>query len=191
LLSREDTSHYSFTGMKRKLNVHQQSLTRALARLEDLGFVEKSLAGYRLNKKVEIAEITDANVNKLSSIFPRNVTSQLLHARIPVRIDIEKILIGLHGKWFDKYRFIGSKSTSNGYVLKWLNEEGSFELILTIVGNYCIIDTNADSEELKLHAMFGASRLIREITKIVQRKLHGFRINAIGNNNIGLTPQMN
>lgn len=191
LLSKEDTSHYSFTGMKRKLNVHQQSLTRALARLEDLGFVEKSSAGYRLNKKVEMTGMLAENVNIVTSTFPRNVTYLLLHARIPVRIDIHKILLGLRGKWFDKYRFIGSKSISNGYVLRWLNEDGSFELILTLVGNYCIIDTNAASEELKLDAMFGASRLIKEITKIIQRRLQDFMINPIGNNQIGLAQQMN
>jgi DNA-binding HxlR family transcriptional regulator len=191
LLSKEDTSHYSFTGMKRKLNVHQQSLTRALARLEDLGFIEKSSAGYKLNKNGEITEMLADSINSITSICPRNVTSLLLHARIPVRIDIQKILIGLRGKWFDKYRFIGSKSISNGYVLRWLNEDGSFELILTIVGNYCIIDTNAASEELKLDAMLGASRLTKEITRIVQRRLHDFMISPIGNNHIGLAQQMN
>jgi hypothetical protein len=76
-------------------------------------------------------------------------------------------------------------------VLRWLNEDGSFELILTLVGNYCIIDTNAASEELKLDAMFGASRLIKEITKIIQRRLQDFMINPIGNNQIGLAQQMN
>ena len=34
LLINENSSHFSFTGMKRKLNVHQQSLARALARLK-------------------------------------------------------------------------------------------------------------------------------------------------------------
>jgi hypothetical protein len=76
-------------------------------------------------------------------------------------------------------------------VLRWLNEDGSFELILTIVGNYCIIDTNAASEELKLDAMLGASRLTKEITRIVQRRLHDFMISPIGNNHIGLAQQMN
>jgi DNA-binding HxlR family transcriptional regulator len=70
LLSKEDTSHYSFTGMKRKLNVHQQSLTRALARLEDLGFIEKSSAGYKLNKNGEITEMLADSINSITSICP-------------------------------------------------------------------------------------------------------------------------
>jgi DNA-binding Lrp family transcriptional regulator len=191
LLGKEDASHYSFSGMKRKLNVHQQSLARALARLEDLGFIEKTSVGYRLNKNVENIEISTDDVRETTSIIPRNVTSLLLHARIPVRIDIQKILVGLRGKWFDKYRFLGSKSISNGYVVRWLEEDGSFELILTVVGNYCIIDTNAPSEDLKLNAMLGASRLIKEITKIVQQRLHDLTINPIGNNHIGFAQQMN
>jgi len=191
LLGKDDVSHYSFSGMKRKLNVHQQSLTRALARLEDLGYIEKSSAGYRLNNKVEITEMPANEIKEATSIQPRNVTSLLLHARIPVRIDIQKILSGLRGKWFDRYRFLGSKSISNGYVVRWLNEDASFELILTLVGNYCIIDTTAASEELKLNAMLGASRLIKEIVRIVQQRLHGLIINPIGNNHIGFAHQMN
>lgn len=192
MLSRDETSQYSFTGIKRKLNVHQQSLTRALTRLEDLGFVEKSLAGYRLKKNADTIQLFNANAKRLYSAFKRDErVFQLLHARIPVRVDIEKILEGLRGKWFDKNRFIGSKRIDNGYMLKWLNETGPFELIVSLIGNYCIIDTNADSEEFKLQAMFGATRIVKEITKIVQGRLEGFKINALTGNKLGMTEQMN
>ncbi|HEX9318859.1 MAG TPA: MarR family transcriptional regulator [Nitrososphaeraceae archaeon] len=192
LLSLDETSQYSFTGIKRKLNVHQQSLTRALTRLEDLGFVEKSLAGYRLKKNADTIQLFNANAKRLYSAFKSDEkVFQLLHARIPVRVDIEKILEGLRGKWFDKNRFIGSKRIDNGYMLKWLNETGPFELIVSLIGNYCIIDTNADSEEFKLQAMFGATRIVKEITKIVQGRLEGFKINALTGNKLGITEQMN
>src|SRR5919112_3353946 len=46
----EAGSNYSFKGLMRKLNLHQQSLSRALHRLEEMELVEKSPVGYRLSK---------------------------------------------------------------------------------------------------------------------------------------------
>ena len=192
LLSLDETSQYSFTGIKRKLNVHQQSLTRALTRLEDLGFIEKSLAGYKLKNSGDTSQMYDANARHISSLIKNDgMVFQLLRARIPVPVDIEKIFQGLRGKWFDKNRFIGSTKIDNGYVLKWLNEKGPFELIVTLIGNYCLVDTNADSEDFKLEAMFGATRIIKEITKIVKVRLEEFKINSLTENDLGMTEQMN
>ena len=178
--------------MKRKLNVHQQSLARALARLEELGLVEKSDAGYGLNKNAEVFTSSGKIVKKPSRIFSKSsINFQLLHASIPVQIEVEQILIGLHGKWFDKYRFVELKKTNNGYALKWVNEATSFELTLIIIGNYCVIETNAISGESRLEAMFGASRIIKAITTILQRKLDDFSVSTIKIDEISLTEHVN
>jgi len=192
LLINENSSHFSFTGMKRKLNVHQQSLARALARLEELGLVEKSDAGYGLNKNAEVFDSSDKIVKEPSTIFSkRSINFQLLHASIPVQIEVEQILIGIQGKWFDKYRFEELKKINNGYALKWVNEATSFELALIIIGNYCVIETNAISGKSRLEAMFGASRIIKEIARILQRKLNDFSVSTIKIDEISLTEQVN
>src|SRR5918995_7530770 len=49
-LLNEGGSNYSFKGLMRKLNLHQQSLSRALRRLEEMELVEKSPVGYQLSK---------------------------------------------------------------------------------------------------------------------------------------------
>ncbi|MGI0037457.1 MAG: MarR family transcriptional regulator, partial [Nitrososphaera sp.] len=46
-LLNEAGSNYSFKGLMRKLNLHQQSLSRALRRLEELGLVERTSFGYK------------------------------------------------------------------------------------------------------------------------------------------------
>ena len=48
LLNQQTGSYYSFKGLMRKLNLHQQSLTRALGRLEHLGLIRRSEHGYKL-----------------------------------------------------------------------------------------------------------------------------------------------
>jgi len=69
LLINENSSHFSFTGMKRKLNVHQQSLARALARLEELGLVEKADGGYGVNKNGEVFDSSGKSVKEPTPIF--------------------------------------------------------------------------------------------------------------------------
>ncbi|MFL6482923.1 MAG: helix-turn-helix transcriptional regulator, partial [Nitrososphaera sp.] len=54
-LLNEAGSNYSFKGLMRKLNLHQQSLSRALHRLEEMDLVEKSPLGYRLSKAGAVA----------------------------------------------------------------------------------------------------------------------------------------
>jgi uncharacterized membrane protein len=54
-LLNEAGSNYSFKGLMRKLNLHQQSLSRALHRLEEMDLIEKSPLGYRLSKAGSIA----------------------------------------------------------------------------------------------------------------------------------------
>ena len=41
-------STYSFKALERKLDIHQQSLSRALKRLLDLNLIEKTSSGYKL-----------------------------------------------------------------------------------------------------------------------------------------------
>ena len=47
---KDSGSNYSFRGLMRSLNIHQQSLARALDRLEDLGLIERSTSGFKLTK---------------------------------------------------------------------------------------------------------------------------------------------
>src|SRR6478609_5577152 len=51
LLSEEEWSTYSFKALERKLGIHQQSLSRALKRLEYLNLVEKTSYGYKIKGK--------------------------------------------------------------------------------------------------------------------------------------------
>jgi len=50
-LNEEMWSTYSFKALERKLDIHQQSLSRALKRLRELELIEKTPEGYKLIKK--------------------------------------------------------------------------------------------------------------------------------------------
>jgi DNA-binding MarR family transcriptional regulator len=185
LLSQETGSNYSFKGLIRKLNLHQQSLTRALNRLEDLRLIDKSHIGYRLTKNGEslmmlLAQKNNNNnlVRSSSSLLKkekekRNGYIQLLQTYISVEVTPGEILHALIGKWFNNLRWVGLiEGESGGYMLQWVSDDNSaFQIILRVISDYLIIETNASSDKEKIEAMIGSYRIFEQISKILRNKL--------------------
>ena len=153
----EEKSNYSFKGLIRKLGIHQETLSRALHRLSDLGLVEKSDAGYRLSEKGKMFTRTDAK--------PRIAYVPLFQTYIPPNVDVSEIVRVLAGKWFKGLRWLGMIEGEMGHMLQWVNENNSFQLNLRIVNNYVTIESNASSDSDKLEAMISAYRIFERVLK--------------------------
>jgi DNA-binding Lrp family transcriptional regulator len=167
----ETGSYYSFKGLMRKLNLHQQSLSRALRRLEELGIIEKSRAGYRL--AVDVARTIAAR--DLPRQKGREYT-QLLQTYIPVSIKAGEIIRSLVGKWFKNLRWLGMIESGTGYTLQWISDDGSFQINLRMISDYIIIETNASTEKEKVQAMAGSYTVYEQITKAIQSRLGTYLI---------------
>ena len=190
LLDQEPGSNYSFNGLIRKLNLHQQSLTRALKRLEDLRLIEKSQIGYRLTTNGEslmtflTTKNSTNNYARSRGHVPdrerekRNCYIQLLQTRISVDVKPEEILSKLIGKWFNNLRWVGLvESEGGGYMLQWVSDDSnSFQIILRVISKYLTVETNASSDKEKIEAMIGSYRIFEEITKILRNKLENTSI---------------
>jgi DNA-binding HxlR family transcriptional regulator len=187
LMGQEIRSNYSFKGLIRKLNLHQQSLTRALIRLEDMKLVEKSSIGYKLTENGEslmrlLLSSKDRSYKLVSnnSILEkkkekekRNGYIQLLQTYISVDVKPEEILYGLIGKWFNNLRWVGMiESEAGGYMLQWISDDHyGFQINLRLISDYLIIETNAASDKEKIEAMIGSYRIFEQISKILRNKL--------------------
>lgn len=165
------SKQYSFKGLMRKLSLHQQSLTRALHRLEDLGLVEKSEAGYKLSKNRKIIHIPKSMQKDLIKIRNENEFLPLIHTYIPINIGADQIVAELVGKWFNKLRWYGLIKNETGYVLQWISDDKIFQVNLKITSNYITIETDAISDKQKVEAMVSAQRIFEQMTKILQNKL--------------------
>jgi len=191
-LNQETGANYSFKGLLRKLNLHQQSLTRALSRLEDLGLIEKSSLGYKLSKNGEsiMTLSTKSNLEKRVGALEegeeeeevgkkKNGYVQLLQTYVPIDIKSDEIVHALIGKWFNNLRWIGMIESETGeYMLQWINDNNTFQIILRVISKYLIIETNANSDKEKVEAMIGSYRIFEQITKILRIKLEGLGITA-------------
>lgn len=167
----EAGSNYSFKGLMRKLNLHQQSLSRALHRLEEMGFVEKSSVGYRLSKAGEATiSIVDLHTPKGREYM------QLLQTYIPFNVRAIEIVRQLVGRWFKNLRWLGMIESGTGYTLQWTSDDGSFQINLRMISDYILIETNASNEKEKVEAMVGSYAIYAQITKAMQNKLDMYTI---------------
>ena len=172
-LLNEDGSNYSFKGLMRKLNLHQQSLSRALHRLEEMELVEKSPVGYRLSKTGATA-ISRIELLQHQHKPKGREYMQLLQTYIPLSVKASEVMHHLIGKWFKNLRWIGMIRSDTGYTLQWTSDDGAFQINLRLIADYIVIETNASTEKEKVQAMVGSYTIYEQITKAMQSRLDAY-----------------
>ncbi len=187
LLNEEMWSTYSFKALERKLDIHQQSLARALRRLVNLDLIERTPAGYKLIKKniflsntipenTQLSEDQEEEPEIFESGKSRKRFNQLIQVCIPIRNNTEIVTSQLVGKWFGSLRWFGLIKKETGLTLQWVainkyNNNKLFQVNVNIVSEYIVIESNAVSDKEKIEAMSCSNRIVSEITKILQRNL--------------------
>jgi DNA-binding Lrp family transcriptional regulator len=174
LLNREiGSNYYSFTGLMRKLNIHRQSLARALNRLQGLGLINRTSMGYKLTENAIL--LLSKSGFDLSKAREGGEYLQLLQTYIPVNVKANEVVNSLIGKWFNKLRWLGMIEGETGYMLQWINEgdsyNNSFQVNLKILSGYIVIETNAGSANEKIEAVVGSYKILQHIVKLFQNKL--------------------
>jgi DNA-binding HxlR family transcriptional regulator len=173
-LLNEDGSNYSFKGLMRKLNLHQQSLSRALRRLEEMELVEKSPVGYRLSKAGATAMSRIELLQQQQHKPKGREYMQLLQTYIPLNVKASEVMRQLIGKWFKNLRWIGMIRSDTGYTLQWTSDDGAFQINLRLIADYIVIETNASTEKEKVQAMVGSYTIYEQITKVMQSRLDAY-----------------
>ena len=183
---KDSGSNYSFRGLMRGLNIHQQSLARALARLVDLGLLERSASGFRLtNNGKSIASVSNFQEENRTT-NNRRTYSPLLQTYLPKMMKNSEIAKYLVGKWFDNLRWAGLINGGSLYVLQWVSVENGtysdsagirtdrttlFQVNLRLMSGYIIIETNALTDREKVEAMIASYKILHLLTKLFQSRL--------------------
>src|SRR5579862_1000415 len=114
-----DASELSFQGIKRKLGLHQETLSRSLHRLQRDGFVERLDHAYRISPKgVHTIGDDKSRLNPLSKMEPVDPYSvSLLRAKLPSDVSTSELVNSLSFKWFGNLRWLGSTQTPESATL--------------------------------------------------------------------------
>ncbi len=112
-------TNFSFQGLKRGLQVHQEKLSRSLSRLSSQGLVYKQDSGYAITKKgLKLIGVTD-------HAHAKTVVGS---SYLPGGLDAATVASMLKGKWFSGMRWLGSSLVGRYIDLKWITDDGEVQV---------------------------------------------------------------
>jgi len=155
-ISNESNSNLSFQGIKRKLNAHQQILSRSLKRLEDKGLLRKSNSDYVLTEK---AYFYIKNQFSHFQCMNSNDKKMGLQTNYGTNLSSEEFLAALRGTWFLDFRYIGWFKGIDFVRLEWLTDSKKFE------GKATYKNGNISAETVKLAPEVTEDELIEKDRK--------------------------
>ena len=160
LLSSEQNAHFSFQGLRRRLGLHQETLTRTLKRLEDARAIERSPDGYTLRNPGNNFSFT-VRANPANS-------KPIVEAYLPAQVDVTVLFQRLRGRWFGNFRWLGYSHDGNLLSMSWISEDGHMELQAKINSDKITIAADTHSNHNESEQMAAAYQLFDHITKVAE-----------------------
>ncbi len=165
----EDAGSISFQGIKRKLGLHQETLSRSLRRLERDGLIDKSDHDYRISKRG--TEILSRNKTKTAhSVRDAILPIPILRTILPpdaTELELER---ALSHKWFGTLRWYGSSHNEDGTVLAWTTDDGKLRLSARISDGYLAVESQATTKESMDTAIRAAYEIFDHISKAFKHR---------------------
>ena len=104
----EDLTYFTFEGLKRRLKIHPETLSRILARLTEEEILEKTDNGYSLTPKGKQL-MNQQNHGSAPTRTP------MLQSFVPPDLSADKVVSDLKGRWFGSLRWLGNCGTEMDY----------------------------------------------------------------------------
>jgi hypothetical protein len=162
IIDEEDLSSFTFEGLKRRLGMHPETLSRVLYRLVDQGIVEKGVEDYTVTSKAK-------ELFKSRSFDSGVPAVCLLRTLLPPDVPVQNMVSNLKGKWFGVLRWLGYSESKDGVVLKWITEDGG--IIISAIFSFGQLNIDAKMLwEKDLNVALRASyQLMGYITNLISR----------------------
>lgn len=161
-LSKDPAAQVAFQGIRRRLGIHPEQLSRALHRLAEDDLVQKTEVGYRVTPKA------------LSIFSPKEWSSDrpgatVLQTFLPADVDVRALVGSLRGSWIGPLRWYGVVESAEEVRLSWALEDESVQLDVRIHGGQLSIAANVESHERLDEATRLGHLLFRQIAGEVSR----------------------
>ena len=158
LVDEEDLTTFTFDGLKLRLGLHPETLSRILNRLEEEGIVKKTPEGYKVKPKITKL--------KLNPTRHETQSVSLLQTFLPSNMLTQQLISELKRKWFGILRWFGISETSEGVTLKWITEDGGIQIAASISGASLNIDAKFLTNNNLDWALKAAYQLMAHIGKL-------------------------
>ena len=157
-IEEEDLTMFTFDGLKRRLGLHPETLSRILNRLEQEGIVKKNSDGYTVAPKITKLGLRPQHTEEPSA--------PLLRTFLPSDVLPHHLIAKIKGKWFGSLRWLGVSENSEGVRLKWITEDGAIQIAANIQGTALNIEAKfLTNNDLNL-ALKASYQLMSHIGKL-------------------------
>jgi hypothetical protein len=161
-LSQEDFTFFTFEGLKRRLGLHPETLSRILNRLEQEGIIKKTSEGYTVTSEI-------AKYLKVHQPSPSESRVSLLQTYLPSDMPVQQLISSLRGRWFGLLRWLGLSETDENITLKWITEDGDIQIDAKITENQLNIEAKFLQHTNLNRALKAAYQLMAYIGKLCAR----------------------
>ena len=167
-IEEEGLSIFTFDGLRRITGAHPETLSRSLERLEDGGLVVKSPEGYSVTDKARESFAARPAYSGGKKI-------PILHTFLPYEASTGTIISALKGRWFDTIRWVGTAETEEGFVMKWVTEDGTATIDARFSAGQLDVDAKVAKEADLPKAIRAAHQLIGRISRLYASPRPGAR----------------
>ncbi|MHB8566657.1 MAG: MarR family transcriptional regulator [Nitrososphaerales archaeon] len=162
-----DAQNVSFQGIKRKLGLHQETLSRSLHRLQRDGYVERVSQGYRISSKGrKIAPHENSPKTRVKDQYPVSI----LKAMLPDDIRVQDIVSSLSYRWFGNLRWLGFGESEGATTMSWITSDSNLKITVKIFEDSLNIESYASNSESITLAIRSAYELFDHITKVFKAR---------------------
>lgn len=181
LIDEEALTVFTFDGLKRRLGLHPETLSRILARLEEEGIVKKTANGYTVTPKINRLRVQESR--REEQLVP------LLQTYLPSNMQVQQLITNLKGKWFGLLRWFGLTEDSRGVVLKWITEDGGIQINATIQDSTLTIEGKFLRDNNLNRALSASYQLMSYIGTILSSRHHvASHVTFYGDSDVFLMP---
>jgi hypothetical protein len=181
VLSEEDLATFSFEGLKRRLGLHPETLSRILLRLEQEGFVEKTAEGYGVTPRINEFLRTNPIYNGESRV-------SLLKTFLPSDISVAQLVSDLRGRWFGFLRWLGLSDNGGSVALKWITEDGGIQVEAHISETSLAIEAKFLQEKDMNMALKACYQLLNHIGRLCSPSRRAQHVAYCSGSDVYLTP---
>lgn len=159
-LSQDPATQVAFQGLRRRLGIHPEQLSRALHRLAQDDLVERTDLGYRVSRRA-------LGIMSPGSLRPEEPGATILQTSLPAHVDLRGLVAALRGTWIGPLRWYGLAESDDGLRLGWAVEDDSIRIEIHVrPGQLTMSATTESSERLD-----EATRLGYELFHHVSREI--------------------
>ena len=165
VIDQEELTCFTFEGLKRRLKIHPETLSRILNRLTEDDFLEKTDSDYVLTSKAKelLKTITSESTNPDHTV---------LQSFLPPQLHVNEIVSELKGKWFGALRWLGYSSADGDIALKWITDDGGAIVSGVFSKGILYINVKIVSENDVNSALNASYQLMGHITKLISKTEH-------------------